>query len=73
MKKYIAHPTGITGLRNVDIDMTIPYCNGHRECEKLIAPMLSDILGESIVVSSEDCSTFPNGFCHVTFRENNDC
>ncbi|WP_419393155.1 stage II sporulation protein E [Cytobacillus praedii] len=54
--------------RNVDIDMTIPYCNGHGECEKLIAPMLSDILGESIVVSSEDCSTFPNGFCHVTFR-----
>lgn len=54
--------------RNVDIDMTIPNCNGHGECEKLIAPMLSDILGESIVVNSEDCSTYPNGFCHVTFR-----
>lgn len=52
---------------NVDIDMTIPYCNGHGECEKLIAPMLSDILGETIVVNSEECSTFPNGFCHVTF------
>ncbi|WNS75560.1 stage II sporulation protein E [Bacillus sp. DTU_2020_1000418_1_SI_GHA_SEK_038] len=54
--------------RNVDIDMTIPYCQGHGECEKLIAPMLSDILGESIVVNSEECSTYPNGFCHVTFR-----
>ncbi|WP_210367837.1 stage II sporulation protein E [Bacillus sp. REN3] len=53
---------------NVDIDMTIPYCQGHGECEKLIAPMLSDILQENILVDSEECSTFPNGFCHVTFR-----
>ncbi|NMD72204.1 stage II sporulation protein E [Bacillus sp. DNRA2] len=52
---------------NVDIDMTIPYCNGHGECEKLIAPMLSDILGETIVVNAEECSTYPNGLCHVTF------
>lgn len=54
--------------RNVDIDMTIPYCQGHGECEKIIAPMLSDILGETIVVNSENCATYPNGFCHVTFR-----
>jgi stage II sporulation protein E len=53
---------------NVDIDMTIPYCQGHGECEKLIAPMLSDILGETILVNSEECAAFPNGFCHVTFR-----
>ncbi|WP_449621616.1 stage II sporulation protein E [Robertmurraya sp. Marseille-Q9965] len=53
---------------NVDIDMTIPYCNGHGECEKLIAPMLSDILGETIIVNSEECAAYPNGFCHVTFR-----
>lgn len=53
---------------NVDIDMTIPYCNGHGECEKLIAPMLSDILGETIIVNSEECSSIPTGYCHVTFR-----
>lgn len=52
---------------NVDIDMTVPYCQGHGECEKLIAPMLSDILGETIVVNSEECSTIPNGICQVTF------
>jgi len=54
--------------RNVDIDMTIPFCNGHGECEKLIAPMLSDILRETIIVQKEECSVYPNGFCHVTFR-----
>ncbi|WP_442853984.1 stage II sporulation protein E [Bacillus sp. FJAT-18017] len=53
---------------NVDIDMTIPFCNGHGECEKLIAPMLSDILGETIIVSTEECGTFPGGLCQVTFR-----
>ena len=39
-----------------------------RECEKLIAPMLSDILGETIVVHSEECATYPNGQCEVIFR-----
>ncbi|ETI70706.1 stage II sporulation protein E [Neobacillus vireti] len=53
---------------NVDIEMSVPFCNGHGECEKLIAPMLSDILEETIVVNKEECATFPNGFCHVTFR-----
>ncbi|MFJ5718020.1 stage II sporulation protein E [Neobacillus sp. NPDC093127] len=53
---------------NVDIEMSVPFCNGHGECEKLIAPMLSDILGETIVVNKEECATFPNAFCHVTFR-----
>ncbi|WP_141434211.1 stage II sporulation protein E [Bacillus sp. 03113] len=53
---------------NIDLDITIPNCQGHGECEKLIAPVLSDILGETILVSSEECATYPNGFCHVTFR-----
>ncbi|RDI38422.1 stage II sporulation protein E [Falsibacillus pallidus] len=53
---------------NVDIDMTIPYCHGRGECEKLIAPMLSDITGESIIVQKEECAKYPNGFCQVTFR-----
>lgn len=53
---------------NVDIEMTVPFCNGHGECEKLIAPMLSDILGETIIVNAEECATYPNGFCHVMFR-----
>lgn len=53
---------------NIDIDMTIPYCNGHGECEKIIAPLLSDILGETIIVQKEECAPYPNGFCYVTFR-----
>ncbi|MGY3717101.1 stage II sporulation protein E [Sutcliffiella cohnii] len=52
---------------NVDIEMTIPFCNGHGECEKLIAPMLSDILQENIIVKNEDCNADNNGYCHVSF------
>jgi stage II sporulation protein E len=52
---------------NVDIEMSIPFCNGRGECEKLIAPMLSDILEETIVVKKEECAVYPNGFCHVSF------
>ncbi|MBM7606556.1 stage II sporulation protein E [Metabacillus crassostreae] len=52
---------------SVDIEMSIPYCNGHGECEKIIAPMLSDILDESIIVKTEECANYPNGYCHVSF------
>lgn len=53
---------------NVDIEMSVPYCQGRGESEKLIAPMLSDILGETVIVHSEECATFPNGQCEVVFR-----
>lgn len=53
---------------NVDIEMSVPYCQGRGECEKLIAPMLSDILGETVIVYSEKCASYPNGECEVIFR-----
>ncbi|MCY8652148.1 stage II sporulation protein E [Bacillus haynesii] len=52
---------------NIDIEMSVPYCNGHGECEKIIAPMLSDILEEQIIVKAEQCAGHPNGYCHVAF------
>jgi stage II sporulation protein E len=52
---------------NIDIEMSIPFCGGHGECEKIIAPMLSDILEESIIVKNEECANYPNGYCHVSF------
>lgn len=51
---------------NVDIELSIPFCNGSGKCEKVIAPMLSDILGETIVVKKEECAAFPSGFCQVS-------
>lgn len=53
---------------SVDIDMILPFGNDHGECEKLIAPMLSDILGETITVMAAETSPYPNGFSNVTFR-----
>lgn len=53
---------------NVDIEMRIPYCQGRGECEKLIAPMLSDILGETIIVHEEKCGTHLGEECEVVFR-----
>ncbi|MET3700074.1 stage II sporulation protein E [Bacillus oleivorans] len=52
---------------NVDIEMTVPsnYANG--ECEKLIAPLLSDICGENIVVQQKE-QLFLGGDIHVIFR-----
>lgn len=53
---------------NVDIEMTLPDYEGHGECEKIIAPMLSDILGENILVNKEAYAPDSNSIYHVTFR-----
>ncbi|WP_425452004.1 stage II sporulation protein E [Bacillus taeanensis] len=52
---------------NIDIEMTIPFCKGHGECEKVIAPLLSDILDEAIIVKHEDHAHYPHGECRVMF------
>jgi stage II sporulation protein E len=53
---------------SVDIEMMIPAaCNQHGECEKLVAPMLSDILRETVVVKHEEQSAYPNGYSTVSF------
>ncbi|MFK2826951.1 stage II sporulation protein E [Bacillus sp. B190/17] len=54
---------------NVDIEIIIPFGdNSHGECQKLVAPMLSDILGDNVIVHKEECEGGPAGVCHVTFR-----
>ncbi|WP_243299334.1 stage II sporulation protein E [Bacillus litorisediminis] len=52
---------------NVDIEMTVPSSYANGECEKLIAPLLSDICGENIVVQQKE-QLFLGGDIHVTFR-----
>lgn len=52
---------------SVDIDMTLPYYQNRGECEKIIAPILSDILGETILVTSEDSESVA-GSCFANFR-----
>ncbi|OLN24285.1 stage II sporulation protein E [Domibacillus antri] len=37
----------------IDIEMTIPYSSGHGESEKIIAPILSDLLDEYVIVVRE--------------------
>lgn len=46
----------------VDIRILHPTCSGRKECEKIIAPMISEILNENIVVSAKGCS-INNGSC----------
>ncbi|KHD85032.1 stage II sporulation protein E [Heyndrickxia ginsengihumi] len=53
---------------NVDIDIALSQYSGYGECEKIIAPMLSDILEETIVVQKQDFSSYPEGLGYVNFR-----
>ncbi|MEW9675292.1 stage II sporulation protein E [Lentibacillus sp. L22] len=52
---------------NVDIEMTVSFYDYHGEGSKLIAPVLSDILNEMIVVKQEEISPIPYGYCYLTF------
>src|SRR5690625_1101756 len=52
---------------NVDIEMAASFDNYHGEGEKLIAPVLSEILDEVIVVKQEEVSPFPSGYTFLAF------
>lgn len=52
---------------NVDIEMTVSFYEYHGEGTKVIAPAISDILNEMIVVTNEEVSPFLNGYCYLGF------
>lgn len=52
---------------NVDIEMTVSFYEYRGEGPKLIAPVLSNVLQEIIVVKKEDISPFPNGYSYLSF------
>ncbi|HEX6593222.1 MAG TPA: stage II sporulation protein E [Bacillota bacterium] len=52
---------------NVDIEMTVSFYDYHGEGAKIIAPILSNILNEMIVVKQEEISPFPHGYSFFAF------
>ncbi|WP_052947896.1 stage II sporulation protein E [Aneurinibacillus tyrosinisolvens] len=47
----------------VDIEISQPTCHGRDECAKIIAPLLSDVIGEKITVKEKNCEAFADGHC----------
>ncbi|KGP71832.1 stage II sporulation protein E [Pontibacillus yanchengensis] len=52
---------------NVDIEMTLSFYDYKGEGAKIVAPVISEILDETIVVKQEEISPFPNGYCYFSF------
>lgn len=52
---------------NVEIEIVHRYTRGFDECRKIIAPLLSDILGETITVKKEETTDREDGSGLVTF------
>ncbi|MEK5478887.1 stage II sporulation protein E [Paenibacillus sp. FSL R5-0407] len=52
---------------NVEIEIVHAYTRGYDECRKIIAPLLSDILGEHIAVIDESTAGGRDGLATVTF------
>src|SRR5690606_24618486 len=51
----------------IDVEVTLSSCSGHGEGEKVIAPMLSDVLNEMVVLVDEEHNHYPGGICTLTF------
>lgn len=49
----------------VDIEISQPTCYGRDECAKIVAPMLTEILGETIVVKERQCEAYRDGYCKM--------
>lgn len=52
---------------NVELEIVHQYTQGFDECRKIIAPLLSDILGENIAVKNEQYLGRGEGYYTVTF------
>lgn len=52
---------------NVEIEIIHQYTKGFDECRKIIAPLLSDILGENIAVNNEQVLERKEGYSTVLF------
>lgn len=52
---------------DIDIELNFSVYHYHGEGPKLIAPVISDILEETIIVKEEEISPLPNGYCHLSF------
>jgi stage II sporulation protein E len=52
---------------NVEIEIVHQYTRGFDECRKIIAPLLSEILGENVAVKSEQMLTKGEGYSKVSF------
>ncbi|NGP45811.1 stage II sporulation protein E [Bacillaceae bacterium SIJ1] len=55
---------------NVDIEITVPASFEYGEADKIIAPILSDILQETITVHREEKLNPDEGACFITFVSN---
>ncbi|NEU32557.1 stage II sporulation protein E [bacterium LRH843] len=52
---------------SIEIEMSVSTDNGHGQYEKVIAPMLSDLLKETVIVNKDEAHFYPNGYSHVSF------
>nr|WP_249730734.1 stage II sporulation protein E [Paenibacillus sp. J2TS4] len=52
---------------NVEIEVVHQYLKGYDECRKIVAPLLSDIIGENIAVKREYASDRGDGYYTVMF------
>lgn len=51
---------------NIDIEISQPMCHGRDECAKIVAPLLSDIIGETITVTKKECDFYKDGYCKMS-------
>ena len=53
---------------SVEIEVIQPSCPGVEECNKLVAPLISEVVGENIVVSEKHCNNTEEGTCKVCLK-----
>ena len=53
---------------NIDLDVMLVNDEGYGECEKIIAPLLSDVLNETVVVQSKEYERKGGVECFVRIR-----
>jgi len=53
---------------NIDIEITQPSCHGRDECSKIVAPLITEVVGENVIVKDKQCDFSKDGSCKMCLR-----
>lgn len=53
---------------NVEIEVMQPSCQGKEKCIKIVAPLISEVIGENIIVKNKDCNFEKDGVCKASLK-----
>jgi len=55
-------------IGNVEIEVIQPSCQGKEKCIKMVAPIISEVIGENVIIKERNCNYKNDGSCKILLK-----